>query len=109
MSSAPPRFEDARHFGERALRLRHVVQHEHQRRRIEPRIVDRQRFELAAPQVDVVEPVQALLRGLQHRRRGVDGDDPRDERRERGAHLAGAAAEVADGPVASASAASAAR
>ena len=32
-----------------------MVQHQHQRRGIEPRVVDRQRLELAAPKVDVVE------------------------------------------------------
>ena len=93
------RLEHPRDFGERALGLRHVVEHQHQRRRIEPRIVDRQRFELAAAQIDVVESLQPLPRRLQHRRRGVDRDDPRDERRERGADLAGAAAEIADDPV----------
>ena len=99
-SSAAARLEHARDFGERARRLRHVVQHQHQRRGVEPRVVDRQRFELAAAQIDVVEPVQPLLRRLQHRRRRVDGDDARDERRERRADLAGAAAEIADDPVA---------
>ena len=36
-------------LGERVRRLGHVVQHEHQRGRIEPLVVDRQGFELAAP------------------------------------------------------------
>ena len=44
------------------------------------------------------KPLQPLLRRLQHRRRPVDRDHARDERRERGADLAGAAAEIADGP-----------
>ena len=43
--------------------------------------------------------VQPLLRRLQHRRRGVDRDHVLDERRQRGADLSGAAAEIADGPV----------
>ena len=59
---APARLEHARDLGERALRLRHVVQHQHQRRGIEPGVVDRQRLELAAPKLDVVEPVQPPLR-----------------------------------------------
>ena len=66
---------------------------------IEPRIVDRQRFEVAAAQIDVVEPREALLRRLQHGRRCVDRDDPGDEGREHGAQLAGAAAKIADDPV----------
>ena len=37
----------------------HVVQHQHQRRRVEPRVVDRQRFELAPAQIDVVEAAAA--------------------------------------------------
>jgi len=37
------------------------MQHEHQRRRIESRVVYRQRLELAAPQLDVVDPVQPLF------------------------------------------------
>ena len=37
-----------------------------------------------------------LPRRLQHRRRTVDADDARDERRERGADLTGAATEIAD-------------
>ena len=52
----------------------------------------------AAAQIDVVERVQALPCGLEHGRRGVDGDDPPDEGRERRAHLPGPAPEVADGP-----------
>ena len=52
----------------------------------------------------------AAFGGLQHRGRRVDRDDARDERRERRAHLPGAAAEIADDPVAlGQSAASAAR
>src|ERR1700674_5063764 len=47
--------QDARHLGERALRLGHVMEHQHQRRRVEPRIVYRQRLEISAPEVDVVE------------------------------------------------------
>ena len=42
--------------------LRHVVQHQHQRRRVEPRVVDRQRLELAAAQVDVVEAAAGASR-----------------------------------------------
>ena len=100
MIDAAARLQHARHFGERLLRLRHVVQHQHQRRHVEPFVVDRQRLELAAPKVDVVEARQTPLRGLQHRRRGVDGNDARDERRERRADLTGAAAEIADDRVA---------
>ena len=58
---AAARLEDARDLGQRLLRLRHVMQHQHQRRRVEPGIVDRQRLELAAPEIDVVESVQALF------------------------------------------------
>ena len=43
--------------------------------------------------------LQALPRGLQHRGGCVDRDDARDEGRQRGAHLSGAAAEIADDPV----------
>jgi hypothetical protein len=53
--------------------------------------------------------VQPLLRRLQHRRRGVDRDHVLDKRRQRRADLAGAAAEIADGPFLLREAASAAR
>ena len=101
MSSAAARLEHARHFGQRARRLGHVVQHQHQRRGVEPRVVDRQRLELAAPHLDVVERRAAALRAAC----SIAADastaiDARDERRERGADLAGAAAEIADDPVA---------
>ena len=75
------------------------MEHEHQRRRVEPRIVDRQRFELAAAQLDVVERLQPLARRLEHRRRGVHRDHVLHERRERRAGLAGAAAQIAQHPV----------
>src|SRR5438093_10868530 len=84
---------------ERVPRLRHVMEHQHQRRRIKPPIVDRQRLELAPAPVDVVELVQTLPSGLQHRRRLVHGDHPRDKRRERGADTAGTAAEIPDDPL----------
>ncbi len=47
----------------------------------------------------VLEPLSS---GLQHRGGRVDRDDARHERRERGADLAGSAAEIADGPVSAA-------
>ena len=111
MMSAAARLEHARHFGERARRLRHVVQHQHQRRRVEPRIVDRQRLELAAAQVDVVERrAAACFAACSIAADASTRDHARDERRERRADLAGAAAEIADRPVARRrSAASAAR
>ena len=43
--------------------------------------------------------MQTLTSGLQHRRRLVDGDHPRDKRRERGADTAGTAAEIPDDPL----------
>jgi hypothetical protein len=92
--------EDASDLGQRSLRLRDVMQHDHERRRVQPSIVDRQRLEIAAPEFDVVEAVQPLFRRLQHGRRAIDGDHARDERREGRAHLTRAAAEIADGPVA---------
>ena len=55
---------------------------------------------LDAAKVDVVEALQPFLCGLQHRGRCIHRDDARDERRERGADLAGAAAQVPDGPLA---------
>ena len=61
------------------------MQDEHQRRRIDPRIVDRQRLELAAPQVDVVESMQPFFRRLQHGGGLVHGNYMRHERRERSA------------------------
>ena len=54
-SSRPPGLSTRATSASAAAGLGHVVQHQHQRRGVEPRIVDRQRLELAAPQVDVVE------------------------------------------------------
>ncbi len=93
------RLEHARDFIERASRIRDMVEHQHDGRRIQPRVINGQRLEIAAPEIDVVESVQAPLGCLQHRGRRVDRDHVFHERRERGAHLAGAAAEVADSPV----------
>ena len=53
------------------------MQHEHQRRRVQPAVVDRQRLELAAAQVDVVESLQPFARRLQHRRGRVHRDHAR--------------------------------
>jgi hypothetical protein len=97
-TTRPPRLQNAQRLCQRAIGLRYVMQHEHQRRRIEPPVVDRQRFELAAPEIDVVELLQALLRRLEHRSRPVDRHHARDERRQGGAHRAGPATEIADDP-----------
>ena len=59
--------ERARHVGDGFGRFRHMVQHQHHGGDVEPIIVDRQRFELAAAQIDVVEAGQPSLGGLQHR------------------------------------------
>jgi hypothetical protein len=62
------RLQHARDFRERPVRLRHVMQDEHQRRRVQPLFVDRQCLEFAPPQVDVVQPLQTFARRLQHGR-----------------------------------------
>ena len=90
----PPR------LGERPFRLRYVMEHQHQGRHIESLVVYRQRLELAAPEVDILEWLQAFLRRLEHRRRRVHRHHACDERRERGAHGARPAAEIAHDPVA---------
>ncbi|MGC4085460.1 MAG: hypothetical protein QM736_25895 [Vicinamibacterales bacterium] len=51
---------------------------------------------IAAPELDVAVCLEPLACGLQHRRRTVDADDARHERRECGADLAGAASQIAD-------------
>ena len=79
-------------------RIRHVVEHQHQRGDVEPRIVDRQRLELAAAEIDIVGGADARARRLQHLRRGVDRDHPRDKRRQRGTDVTGSTAKVADDP-----------
>lgn len=89
------RLEDARHFGQRHRWIRHVVQHQHQRRDVEAAIVNRQRLEVAAPKIDIVGNADARPRRLEHLRRGVNGDDPGDERSQRGTDVAGATAKVA--------------
>ena len=91
--------EHARGLGERRGRRRQMVQHEHHRRGVERRVVDRQRLELAAAQLDVGQLRSARARGGQHLVRRVDADDVRDVRRERRQQRAGAAAEIADDPV----------
>ena len=98
ISSRPPRLEHARDVAQGALGLGQVVQHERQRRGIETRVVDGQCFELAASQLDIVERVQALLCRLQHRGGRIHGQHALDERRKRGRHLPGSAAEIADRP-----------
>ena len=49
----PAGLQHARGFAQRGRRVRHVVQHEQQRGGVELAVVDRQRLELAAPDVDV--------------------------------------------------------
>ena len=43
-------FEHPEDFSERPLRFGEMMQHEHERRRIEPAVVYRKRLEVAAPQ-----------------------------------------------------------
>ena len=95
---AAARLEDARHFLQRHGRIRHVMEHQHQRGDVEPRIVDRQRLELAAAEIDIVGGADARARRLQHLRRGVDRDHPRDKRRQRRTDVTGSTAKVADDP-----------
>ena len=66
--NTPTGLENARGFLQCLLWLRDVMEHQHQHRDVEPRIVDGQRFELAAAKVDVAEACQSALRRLQHRR-----------------------------------------
>ena len=99
ISKPAARLEHAGDVVQGTFRFRQVVQHERQRRRIEPPIIDWKRFELAAPQLHVIERLQPFLRRLQHRRGGVHCHDALDERRKRGRHLSGPAAEIADGPL----------
>ena len=94
-----PRLQHTRHLGEGLPRFGQVMQHERQRRRIQARIVDRQRFEIAAPELHILEPLQTLPGGLQHGGGCINRDDAADERRERRRQLARAAAEIADGPL----------
>ena len=77
-----------------------MMQHEHHDRDVEFLVGDRQRLELAAPDVHVARSRSRRLRGLQHLAAAIDGDHLRDKRRQRLAGLARAAAEVADDPVA---------
>jgi hypothetical protein len=42
------------------------MQHEHHHGRVEPAIVDGERFELAAAKVDVVELLEASASALEH-------------------------------------------
>ena len=74
------------------------MEHQHERRSVQPRLLYRQRFELATVQFDVVEAMQPFFRRVQHRGRSIHRDDARNERRELRAHLAGATAEIADRP-----------
>ena len=93
------RLQHTSDVGERAIRLGQVVQHQRERRGIEPAVVNRQRLEVAASELDVLETLQPLLRCLQHRSRRIHRDDPAYERGEGSRHLSSAAAEVADRPV----------
>ena len=94
------RFQRPCHVGDGLPRFGHMMQHEHHRRHVEPVVVDRQRLEIAPPEIDVVETGESPLGGLQHRRRRIDRDHAADKGRKRRADLAGAAAEIADDPIA---------
>jgi len=85
-------------LGGDAGRLRRVVQHEHQRRRVQLSIIDRDGFQLAFSQLDICAAVQPPLRRGEHRRGVVNADDSAHEGRECFGDAAGAAAEIADGP-----------
>ena len=92
----PARPQHAAGLGERERRLGDVVQDEDAGRGVERAVVDRQRLEPAAPQIDVGVAAQTPARGLQHRRGVVDADDSPHARRERLDDLPAATAEVAD-------------
>ena len=98
ITSRPPGFSTRRASRERGGRIRQMVQHQQQRRGVELAVGDRQRLELAAPDLDVREIAQRAARRLQHLPRSVDRDHARDKRRERARDLPGAAAEIADCP-----------
>ena len=91
--------KNARRLGEGFGGIRQVVQNEEQRRSVERSILNRQRLELAAPDVDVGEIADALSRRVEHVGRSIDRDHLLDEGREGRGHLAGPASEVADDPL----------
>jgi hypothetical protein len=91
------RTADARHFGQRAYRLRRVVKHQGQKRRIELTVLDWQRFELAAADVDVAQIDEPPTSSVEHLCRAVNGDHALHVWRDGFGELAGAASEVADG------------
>ena len=51
-----------------------MVQHEQQRGGIELAVLNRQRLEFAAPDVDVRQVAKPAARGLQHVVRAIDGN-----------------------------------
>ena len=75
-----------------------MVQDQRQHRGIEGGIVDRQRLELAVPEIDVVASREATARLGQHRLGAVHRHHPRYERRQRLGDVTGAAAEIAHDP-----------
>ena len=63
---AAARLQHARRLGQRPRRIRQVVQHQRQHRDVELAVVDRQRFERAAADVDVGDVGKPGPRRLQH-------------------------------------------
>ena len=89
------RLEHAVHFGQRAHGLRDVMQDQRQHRHIQLPIVDRQRFHVAAPNIDVSHALQSAPCGLHHVGGAIDGDHLGDVRGQQFADLAGATAKIA--------------
>src|SRR5918993_1968738 len=69
--------QDARRFGDRARRIRGMVQRLREQRDIDRRVIDRQLFHVAPLPRDVLHPTafSQRLRALEHVGRSIDADD----------------------------------